>query len=662
MFQLLAGLAALLCATHVAAQAQELRPGDVLRASLNTGDKLLYTLDTESGDFVRGAVEQVSVDVVVRILRPDGSELRSLDGPGRGPESFQFETDRDGAYQIEVSPFEDEAGECIIRLMLLEPVATDPAELADQLLSAYDGDASPGVVVSVFQGGRTIFARAYGMASLTHAVPFTVDTRTNIGSTSKQFTAFAIMLLVERGEVSLGDDVRLHIPELPDLGETVTVRHILSHTSGYREFLDFLAMSGRRMDHGDFIDRGELIAIVQAQPALQNVPGEKFNYNNTAFGLAAVIVERVSGLSFPRFMQENVFGPIGMTQTLVRPSPEHIVPGRSVGYGPSEDGSFIELRDLAGALGAGGIYTTVGDLQKWVENFSSARVGSARIFEQMMTSNVLNDGTESGYGLGLFIGDQRGLTRVHHGGADTAHRSQFSYYPEIHAGITTQSNHAGFDGSIANRLAEAFFGHEMEPLEDRGDTVEDEYDPASFDPAAFDEFVGRYALDSSPEFILAFTREGATLYTQGTGQAQIEIIPTSQSSFALVGVEAAVSFHRNDEGAVEALTLHQGGDHRATRVVDVNETDEVDAPASLSDYVGRYFSQELEAFCTLALKDGELVYFQRRLEDATLRSVEGDEFRRERYGMSFERDRNGQVVGFYLGSTRTYDVRFARVN
>jgi CubicO group peptidase (beta-lactamase class C family) len=655
-------LAALVVATDVAAQDTAIRQGDALRASLETGDTVRYALDTESDYFVRGAVDQLSVDVVVRILRPDGRVVRTLDGPARGLERFQFETDAEGAYQIEVIPFEEETGEYVITLDRLEPVATDPEQLADQLLSAYDGEGSPGAVVSVFKDGETLFSRAYGMANLSYGIPFEVDTRSNIGSTSKQFTAFAVMLLAERGKLSLDDDVREHIPELPDLGETVTVRHLLTHTSGYREFLNLLSMTGRRLDHGDFIDREELISIVQRQPALQNAPGAEWNYNNTAFGLAAVIVERISDMTFPEFMAENVFGPIGMTRTMVRPSPEHIVEGKAEGYTPGDDGTYRVIGDLGGAIGAGGIYTTVGDLQKWVENFSSAEVGSKQIFEQMMTSYVLTNGDSTGYGFGLRIGEQRGLTRVQHGGADVAHRSMLAYYPEIGAGITTQSNHASFDGSIAFRLAEAFFGDYMAPEESAADNEESVFDPSTYDAEAFDEFVGRYALDANPNFIVTFSREGDTLYTQATGQSRLEIVPTSDSTFALIVVEASVTFHRNADGEVDALTLHQGGENRATRLADDAEEEWAPTVEDLGAFVGRYFSQEVETFYTVTLEEDRLVLQQRRMNDRNLNPGAVDTFAGGGMEVSFERDRNGQVIGFYMSNTRTRGVRFERVD
>ena len=289
----------------------------------------------------------------------------------------------------------------------------------------------------MWRDGRTLFSKAYGMANLTYGIPFETDTRTNIGSTTKQFTAFAVMLQQERGKLSLDDDIRKHIPELPEFDETITVRHLITHTSGLREFLNLLIMTGRRLDHGDWIGRDELVDIVQRQPALQNSPGAEWNYNNTAFGLAALIVERTSGQPFHHYMRENVFDPIGMTRTMVRPSPNHMVPEKSEGYTAGDEG-YLELGDLGGAVGAGSIYSTVEDLQKWVENYANPTVGTREMIDEMMTSYVLTDGEETGYGYGLSVDEQRGLKRVHHGGADVAHRSMLVYYPEINAGITAQ--------------------------------------------------------------------------------------------------------------------------------------------------------------------------------------------------------------------------------
>jgi CubicO group peptidase (beta-lactamase class C family) len=661
MLRFIALLALAMSASDLAAQDARLREGSEQRGSLATGDTAGYVLESRGGDYVSGSVEQISVDVVVRLVDPNGRLIRSIDGPARGGEYFQFETDQAGEYRIEVAPFEGEVGDFAITIDRLEPIETDPDKLVDQLMSAYDRDDSPGAAVAVFRDGRTLFSKSYGMANLAYAIPFEVDTRTNIGSTSKQFTAFAIMLLAERGQLSLDDDIRIHVPEVPDFGETITIRHILNHTSGLREFLNLLAMTGRRLDHGDYIDRAELIDIVERQPALQNSPGAEWNYNNTAFGLAALIVERISEQPFEEFMEENVFSPLEMTRSMVRPSPEHIVEERSEGYIPAGDGTYREGGDLAGAVGAGSIYTTVGDLQKWVENFWETEVGSPEIFAEMMEPFTLTDGESSGYGLGFFIDEQGGLERVHHGGADVAHRSMLAYYPGIRAGITTQSNHSNFDSNVTFRLAEAFFADAME-LENEAVDADATFDPASFDPEDFDPFVGRYALDAAPTFILTFSREGSTLHAVATGQPQMEILPTSDSTFAVVGVEASLLFHRTADGEIEGVTLNQGGEQHATRLADDGEEAWAPTTEDLEDFKGRFFSVEIETFYDLVIEDDQLMLRHRRLDDAELTPGEKDTFAGGGLTFSFERDRNDRVIGFYISNQRTRDVRFARVN
>ena len=662
---LFAAFALSLAAGPLAAQTTELQRGRTLPGSLTAGDTARYTIQADADKFVLGEVNQISIDVTIRVLDPDGTQIARFGGLGRGHERFGGRTATAGTYTAELfylGDDEDAAGDYQITLLRHEDIATDPKKLADQMMARFDGEHSPGAAVRVWRNGKTLYSKTYGMANLAYGIPFEPETRTNIGSTSKQFTAFAIMLQAERGLLSLDDDIRTHIPELPEFDETIQVRHLITHTSGLREFLNLLRMTGRRLDRGDWIDRSEIIEIVQRQPALQNVPGAEWNYNNTAYGLAAVIVERTSGQDYHVFMQENVFGPLGMTGTMVRPSIRHIVPNLSEGYTPGPDG-YRQIGDLGGAVGAGGIYSTIGDLQTWVENYANPRIGTRESIDEMMTSFVLNGGVETGYGYGLFMDEQGGLKRVQHGGADVAHRSMLAYYPEINAGITTQSNHAQFNSNVAFELAAAFFKDDMEAEEEgEGAVAEAEFDAENYDPEAFDELVGRYALDASPDFILTFTREGDTLYVQATGQQRLEIVPTSDSTFRLLAVEASVTFLRGEDGEVEGAILHQNGANQpATRLE--GEAPEEWAPTAedLADYAGRFYSEELETFYTMSVEDGELVMHQRRLGEVTLEPGEKDNFTGGNLTFAFERDRNGEVIGFYLSNGRTRDVRFGRV-
>lgn len=538
-------------------------------------------------------------------------------------------------------------------------------ETADSLLSLYAGSNSAGAAFAVVQDGETLYMDAAGMADLAHDIPFEIDTPTNIGSTSKQFTAFAILLLAEDDSLSLDDTVREYIPELPEFDHTVTIRHLLSHTSGYREFINLLMLGGRRIDRGDWIDRDEIIDTVRRQEALQNEPGAEWNYNNTAFGLAAVIVERVSGRPFHEFMAERVFDPLGMNDAMVRPTPEHIVPGRALGYAPVDSTTYIEKRDIGASTGAGGIYSTVRDLTKWIDNFSDPVVGTPSMIDQMTTSNVLTDGEESGYGLGLFIDEYRGLKRVHHGGADIAHRSQLIWFPEIDAGLTTQSNHAAFNaGGTANQLADAFFSEYMKGDEPVESTEGEGFDPASYDPESFDKYVGRYALDIQPNFILNFFREDTTLYTQATGQQRIPIAPTSDSTFVIEVVSAKITFHENADGEVTGLTLDQNGIQHATRLDDDEKEEWTPTAADLQAYEGRYLSDEVETFYMIRADGDTLRIDHRRFDEMPMRPTAEDEFSFITMApttVEFERDRAGNVIALYMSNGRTRDVRFRRV-
>ena len=286
---------------------------------------------------------------------------------------------------------------------------------------------------------------------------------------------------------------------------------------------------------------------------------------------------------------------------------------------------------------------------------------------------MLTNGEETGYGYGLSVDEQRGLKRVHHGGADVAHRSQLVYYPEINAGVTVQSNHAQFGSNVAFELAAAFFEEAMEAVEGGAEgsgtageanetDAERDFDPDAYNPEDFDEFVGRYALDAAPNFILTFTREDGTYYAQATGQQRLEIVPTSDSTFALLAVEASITFLRGDDGEVNGAILHQNGDQRATRLED-DEAVEAWAPTAedLADFAGRFYSEELETFYGFAVEDGELIMRQRRMGRVVLAPGERDNFAGGSFSFTFERDRNGEVIGFYLSNVRTRDVRFGRV-
>jgi CubicO group peptidase (beta-lactamase class C family) len=645
-----------LAGTATGQEAHRLTPGEVLSHVLAPGETRVYEVPVQADRFVSGRVEQDGVEVAVTVRGPSGSELGRFALPlGKGaPMAFRFTAEDEGAYRVEVAArTEGEGGAYRIRLSRVEPVATTPEGRLDQAMSMFAED-TPGGVVAVIRHGRVDFLRAWGSANLSDGIPFTGETVTNIGSTSKQFTGFALALLESRGELSLDDDVRLHVPEIKDFGETVTLRNLLTHTTGYREFVNTLLMGGRLVLESDHVSPSEVIDVINRQPRLQNSPGTEFNYNNTAFHVATLVVERVTGRPFHEWMEEEVFHPLGMTSTWVRVDPGQVIPRRAAGYTPGPTG-FREVRDLGASQGAGGIYTTPGDLARWMGNLGSGALGGPEVIRALTTRNVLADGDTTNYGLGIFVDRQRGLDRWQHGGSDVAHRSTFIYYPELDAGYVVLGNYAGMPGGVGNLVAEAFFGEHLEAPAARPVAEEAPEGEVRVPSALLEAYEGRYSLSG---MVITISRENGGLQLQITGQPAAPLRPTSDSTFTLEGVEAEVTFHAAADGGISALTLHQAGDHRAERLADVEE-----APVDLTQYEGRYFSEELETFFELVVEDEALVIRHRRFGPAPLTMAERDRFTGSLpvTTMDFERDGNGAITGFRAGNGRAVDIWFERV-
>lgn len=636
--------------TPLAAQeAARLAPGQAVSATMPAGGALNYDLDLEEGRFVVGRVDQEGVDVMVTVTGPGGDRVVRASRVGKGgPEIFAFSTEAAGRYRVEVAPVtEGSTGAVQVRLLRSEPVATTPEGKVDQA-AAYLVEDTPGAVVGVVKGGELAFIRGYGAADLTHGISFHPDTPTNIGSTSKQFTGFALALLASRGALSLDDDVRTYIPELPDFGTTITVRNLLTHTTGYREFINTLLIGGRQIMQGDYIGAEEVIDVVQRQPALQNDPGAEFNYNNTAFSLATRVVEKVTGQTFADWMRQEVFLPLGMTHTWVRASPGQIIPGRSVGY-IAGDGGFQEVRDLHQAQGAGGMYTTPADMARWMRNFRTGELGGPEVIRELTTPYTLTSGESTNYGLGLFIDTNRGLRRWQHGGNDIAHSSTFIYYPDLDAGYVVFSNYQGVPGGIAGVVAEAFFGEHMEQVE-RAAGV-------NVPVATLRRYVGRYEMTTLGGLQVTVELQGQQLRLQVAGQPATALTPTSDTTFSVEGAPARVTFHRDGGETAERITFHQDGDHPGRRL------QEERAVVDLALFEGRFFSEELETFYELRLEGENLVIRHPRFGTATLTHSDGNTFSGTMpvTQVVFSRDGQGRVTGFHAGNGRARDIWFQKV-
>lgn len=664
-----AALTILLAAPALPASAQRpatLQPGQPARAAFADDSLHAYSIELGEGMFVYGEVRQ-AVDVVVTVKDPAGAALGVFDGPGRGGvEPFQFETEAAGEHVVEVARAGDGRGGYGIRILVAEPVASDPEARVAQLTRIYDGDDRPGGVVGVVRDGRLAFVHTFGMANMVHGVPWEVGTVSNIGSVTKQFTAMALLLLEADGLLDLDDDVRQHIPELPGFGTPVTLRHFLNHTSGYREIYNLLPLAGFRGE--DSFDREKAIQIVQRQPDLQTPPNTEWNYNNTGFILLSLIVEKVSGLTFAEFMSERVFEPLGMQDTRVKMVQGEVIPGSAQGYVPVKTGpGWRTARDLPASAGAGGIYTTVEDLARWMLNYRDAALGGPEAVRAMATRAVLEDGDTTTYGLGLGIGELSGRTVYAHTGGDVAHRAYLSYFPEMEAGVVAMSNNASFDLGLGLRIARAFFADELE-ADDEDEDAEDAGDEETGEDAAgetmpperVDAIAGAWVISiPGSELDADITTEDGRIFFQAVGQPRVEASPTSDSTVAIAVAQAAFTFHFDAAGAADSATLHQGGLDMPMR----RSTAEPLAETALADFAGRYLSDELDALYEIEAEDGGLVLRHIDMEPVALRHRDGDDFTSEVVFLAtieFERDEDGRITGLRVSNGRTRGVWFGK--
>jgi CubicO group peptidase (beta-lactamase class C family) len=310
-----------------------------------------------------------------------------------------------------------------------QTLAPHVAKRVDTVFTKWDQPDSPGCALGVYRGGQIVYKRGYGIEDLNEDVHITPRTVFHVASMSKQFTAASVVLLAQQGKLSLDDDVRTYIRELPDFGQKITIRNLVYHTSGLRDQWALLELAGWRYSK-DLITDEDVMSMMTRQKELNFKPGERHMYCNTGYTLMGLIVRRVSGMSLREFTTKNIFEPLGMMHTHFRDDHAEIIKHDAVGY-EQEAGKPFEISITNfDTVGATSLHTTVEDLQRWDENFYQPKVGGAAFVQQMLEQGKLNNGEQLDYAFGLVIGKYKGLPTVDHGGADAGYRSDMTRFPE----------------------------------------------------------------------------------------------------------------------------------------------------------------------------------------------------------------------------------------
>jgi CubicO group peptidase (beta-lactamase class C family) len=530
----------------------------------------------------------------------------------------------------------------------------------DKLFAQWNSSDLPGCSLGVSQNGVRVYDRGYGMANLELGVPITPASVFPAASISKQFTAMSILLLAQRGQLSLDDEVRKYIPDWADHDSRITIRHLLTHTSGLRDAFMLQGLAPPREDGSD--PNNAILKILTRARGLNFAPGAEFQYNNGAYNLLGSIVKRVSGQSLRAFADANIFRPLGMTHTHFHDDPGMIVPNRVSGYHRDESGLHFASEN-GGIVGNAGLQTTVGDLLLWEQNFAEVRVGDRALVTAMQTPAIPTGWSDgSSYGYGLEIAQYRGLRTIGHGGGDRGIASYVVRYPEQGFAVALLCNLDNIGGNVTGltqRVADIFLSDAFStpPMSSGTPT------PTSVTLSAeqLASKVGLYRDLVTESVGRIFLRDGKLMASEGVGEDEsVELTPVSENRFVVLGTPIVAEFVPAAPGRPQEVRVTGDG---PKPVVSQQVTNSF-APSSmeLRAFRGEYTSAEVEGTYMLAARDSGLIIQIPGRTDIALQPIFSDGFAGAIVGVvKFSRDGGGAVTGFTAYSSGARGLRFDRV-
>jgi CubicO group peptidase (beta-lactamase class C family) len=497
--------------------------------------------------------------------------------------------------------------------------------------------STPGCAVGVSTGGAPVLAKGYGMADLEHDVPITPDAIFEAGSVSKQFTAAAMMLLSRDGKLSLDDQARKYIPELPDYQSSLTIRHMLNHTSGLRDWGSVAGIAGWPRTTRVHT-QAHMLDIVSRQRALNFTPGTRWSYSNTGFNLAAMIVARVSGATFSEFTRTRLFQPLGMTHTSWRDDYTRIVRGRALAYN-ERDGAFHTDMPFEDVYGNGGLLTTVGDLLKWNEHYDSPVAADAAMLAEQQQPGHFDDGRPHGYGLGLFVGAYKGLREVYHSGSTAGYSAFLTRFPDQRVSVAVLCNAAGAPATqYAHAVADLYLGDRLKPSE-----------PAAthkLTSAEIDRAAGQWVSDTTGVPVTISKEKDSLRLGRSTpllAQSGMVFLTAGRDEWQL---DARGIRHTDAFGTVE--------EHGRAAAW-------TPAAGALDAYAGRYVSDEAETVLTAVVEAGQLKLKRRPDTTIALTPLYLGAFSAPSLGtVIFKPAAGAGPMEFSVVQDRVWDMRFIR--
>lgn len=518
----------------------------------------------------------------------------------------------------------------------------------DKLFAQYN-KTTPGAAIGVVRNGKVIFKKGYGMANLEYDLPITTTSIFDIASVSKQFAGVAISMLVQEGKINLTDDIHKYVPEVPDFGHTITINHLVHHTSGLRDWPEGLNVAGWRWNEDFSWD--DILRMLRHQKDLDFPPGENYSYSNTGYNLLALTVERVSGKSFRQWTEENIFKPLQMTNTHFHDKESEIVKNMAYSYHKDDNGYQKNMTGLT-ALGSSSLFTNVDDLCRWSIHFLGRIEARDPVYLRMLETIPLNNGGKNTYGFGVGHNEVGGLKTIQHTGSWAGYRTVLTNYPEEKLSIVLLGNDAAFSSNAtAIQVAKIVLGSKMKFAPGAVETIKDQPTiPLNVEVARKQE--GTYKLGDG--WYVTLSLEDGVLMTQAIGESKFPTKPKSDSTIWIDDYDASATFVKSNDGSITALK-YRG--IVAPKIIPVR----IDL-SRMDQYTGTFYSEEFETLYKIDYKEQKLVLHHMRLGDFEMKPDIGqaDAFVSGMGKMEFVVE-GGKVTGFKLSRGRVKNLKFKKL-
>jgi len=532
-------------------------------------------------------------------------------------------------------------------------------ELIDNIFAEWNKSDVPGAALGIVKNGKLIYTNGYGSGDLEHDLKLTSSSVFYIGSVSKQFVTFSVLLLEEQGKLSLDDKIQKYLPDFPEYETPLTIRHFIHHTSGVRDYLTLMSLKGR--SYLDHIEDKEVYNLIKSQKELNFAPGEKYLYSNSCYFMLAMIIEKAAGQSLKKFAKANIFDPLGMKNSMFYDDNKELIKNKVFSYEKNDKGGFDNLIMRFDLVGSGGVYSSVEDLFLWDQNFYKNKLGKGgqAIINKMHEEGLLNNGKSSGYAFALQNGTYKGLKTVSHGGSLAGYRSQLKRFPEQKFSVIILANRGDANPTRKSNqvsdilLKNEFITNAKVKSVKKKTIAKKQITKKKTKRFSLKQQAGDYEIQTGVVAQISIKND-SLFVVQSWNKSSYAIANTGINTFEIPGNDN-IQFVFSDlkKGSTQILTVFQGGRETVAKrkykvVVSIKD---------LNEYKGSYYSKEIDATYQIAIKKGILTLKTPNETPVNLEISNKDVFIFNRLLIRFTRI-NGNVSGLKVDAGRVKNLKF----